>query len=204
MNLAIAHLRTLTRLRTTLMLFLQEQLDLLNTEFGFEEERELLLPERIILSQPPNFKLSSQPFLPQVFIRTSNSSNPQSDLVGHEDDNLEISITVLLANGITSPTEDLGLRCSALTNLICSVLIDNSRVEGSQSTGLYNVRLVQSSTPSIEQWNDLLIARCNATIAGTVRYERTSSRTKIPDFPLEDTHEPLSEAPDIVLTNNSQ
>lgn len=202
MNLAQSHLRTLTRFRTTLMLFLQEALDELNSEFGFEDERELLLPERITLAQPPNFKLSSQPHLPQVFIRTNTSSNPQTDLVGHEDDNLTVSISVLLANGITTPTEDLGLRCAALTNLVCAVLINHARTEGDASVGLYNISLNSSSTPSLSQWDDLLIARCDATLNATVRYKRTSDRTKIPDFPLEDTHEPLSEAPDITVTNN--
>jgi hypothetical protein len=195
MNLATSHLRTLTRLRTTLMLFLQEALNQINSEFGFTDDRKLEFPERIVLEQPPSLKLTSQPHLPQVFLRSTGSSNPRVDLVGHEDDNLTITVSVLLSSGITSPVEDIGLRCSTLTNLICDVLLEHARTEGADRTGLYNINLQSSSSPRVETYGDLTVARCDATLDISLRYKRLDGRTKLPNFPLEDNHEPLSEAP---------
>jgi hypothetical protein len=201
MRLATAHMRTGMRLKNALKLYLQQEIDDLNDEFELEDERKILFPERIVIGEPPSLKIDSLFGLPQVFIRTSSSNNPQTDLVGHEDDNINISVSVILSDALNSTNEDLGLRCQGLANAICDVLVNYGRAKKSEDAGLWNINLNSSSTPSIAQWNEMVVARCDASLNATIRYTRDSVPTQVPDMELPDNFEPLSEAEPITVNN---
>jgi hypothetical protein len=199
MNIHRAYTETLQRLELILKLHLQEFLSNANSVWQLQNDRALTFPSRIVSGEVPNIRLVHSTGKPQVFLRITSSSNPQLDLVGHEDINAVLTVSSLLT-GTGRTVADLGTRAQVFSGCVADALITYARKRCDDGPyGLYNISYDGASTPSTAVYEDQAFTRVDQTFNLNIRYLRNSQTTLLPSMPLVDTHLPLNASESITL-----